>query len=73
MHLPIILKKIGITLELYHIKFTQTKMTEIIPSLPDAHIVRTYKRDYADTDTESKEKTHCELDTGDEEKCSISS
>ncbi len=47
-------------------------MTKIVPTLPDAHIVRTYPRDYADTDTESEGEAPFEVETEDEEKNSIS-
>ncbi|KAK6093345.1 hypothetical protein MT418_006663 [Batrachochytrium dendrobatidis] len=47
-------------------------MSEIIPSLPDAHLVRTYPKDYAGTDTESEGEAQFELDTEDEEQYSIS-
>jgi len=38
-------------------------MAETIPSLPDAHLVRTYPKDYADTDTESEGEAQFEVDT----------
>jgi hypothetical protein len=47
-------------------------MAEITPSLPDAHIIRTYKRDYAASDTESEGEAQFEVDTVDEEQHSIS-
>eukprot|EP00842_Homolaphlyctis_polyrhiza_P006826 jgi/Hompol1/732/HPOL_000926-RA len=46
-------------------------MTEIAPSLPGAHIVRTYPKDYAASDTESEGEAHFEVDTEDEEQYSI--
>jgi hypothetical protein len=42
-------------------------MAEIIPVLPDDHLVRTYPKDYADTDTESEGEAQFEADTDDEE------
>jgi hypothetical protein len=43
-------------------------MAEIpAPSLPDAHIVRTYPKDYAASDTESEGEAHFEVDTIEEE------
>jgi hypothetical protein len=47
-------------------------MAEIIPSLPDARLVRTYSKDYADTDTESEGEAQFEVDSEDEEHYSIS-
>ena len=46
-------------------------MEEIAPSLPDAHIFRTYLQDYAASDTESEGEAHFEVDTEDEEQYSI--
>lgn len=46
-------------------------MAEITPSLPDAHLVRTYLKDYADTDTESEGEAQFEVDSEDEEQYSI--
>jgi hypothetical protein len=42
-------------------------MAEVPPSLPDAHIVRTYPKDYAASDTESEGEAHFEVDTVEEE------
>jgi hypothetical protein len=47
-------------------------MAVITPSLPDARLVRTYPKDYADTDTESEGEAQFEVDTEDEEQYSIS-
>ena len=47
-------------------------MAEITPSIPDAHLVRTYPTDYADADTESEGEAQFEVDTDDEEQYSIS-
>ena len=47
-------------------------MAEIPPSLPDAHIIRTYPRDYAASDTGSEGEAQFEVDTEDEEQHSIS-
>ena len=47
-------------------------MAEIAPSLPDAHIIRTYPKDYAASDTESEGEAQFEVDTEDEEQHSIS-
>ena len=41
-------------------------MAQVTP-LPDAHLVRTYPKDYADTDTESEGEAQFEIDTEDEE------
>jgi hypothetical protein len=46
-------------------------MAVITPSLPDARLVRTYPKDYADTDTESEGEAQFEVDTEDEEQYSI--
>ena len=47
-------------------------MTEIIPSLADSHIIRTYPKDYAQSDTESEGEAQFEVDTEDEEQNFIS-
>ena len=47
-------------------------MAAVTPSLPDAHLVRTYLRDYADTDTESEGEARFEVDSEDAEQYSIS-
>jgi hypothetical protein len=47
-------------------------MAEITPSLPGAHLVLTYPKDYADTVTESEGEVQFEIDTEDEEQYSIS-
>ncbi|KAK6095664.1 hypothetical protein MT418_004341 [Batrachochytrium dendrobatidis] len=46
-------------------------MAEIAPSLSDAHIVRTYPKDYAALDTESEGEVQFEVDIEDEEQYSI--
>lgn len=46
-------------------------MTVITASLPDAHIVRTYPRYYAASDTESEGEAQFEVDTEDDEQHSI--
>ncbi|KAJ8331773.1 hypothetical protein QVD99_002020 [Batrachochytrium dendrobatidis] len=46
-------------------------MAEITPSA-DAHIIRTYPKDYAQSDTESEGEAQLEVDTEDEEQQSIS-
>jgi hypothetical protein len=46
-------------------------MAEIVPSLPDAHIVRTYPKDYAASDTESEREVEFEADMEDEEQVSV--
>ena len=48
-------------------------MAEITPSLADSHIIRTYPKDYAQSDTESEGEAQFEVDTEDEEQNSISS
>ena len=50
---------------------SQTKMAEIAPSLPNAHIVRTYPKDYAASDTESEGEVEFEPDMEDEEQVSV--
>ena len=47
-------------------------MAEITPSLPDVHLVRTYSKDYADTDTESEGGAQFAVDREDVEQSSIS-
>ena len=47
-------------------------MSEITPSLADSHIIRTYPRDYAASDTESEGVPQFEVETEDEEQNSIS-
>ena len=47
-------------------------MAEIVPSLEDSHIIRTYPKDYAQSDTESEGEAQFEVDTEDEEQNSIS-
>ena len=48
-------------------------MTDIAtPSLPDAHIIRTYPNNYAASDTESEGEAQFEVDTEDEEEHAIS-
>jgi hypothetical protein len=48
-------------------------MAEITPLLADSHIIRTYPKDYAQSDTESEGEAQFEVDTEDEEQNSISS
>ena len=48
-------------------------MAEIIPSLADSHIIRTYPKDYDQSDTESEREAQFEVDAEDEEQNSISS
>ena len=47
-------------------------MAEITPLLADSHIIRTYPKDYAQSDTESEGEAQFEVDTEDEEQNSIS-
>ncbi|KAI9339391.1 hypothetical protein BDR26DRAFT_862349 [Obelidium mucronatum] len=47
-------------------------MSELTPSLPDAHIIRTYPKDYAASDTESEREAQFEVDSEDEAQQSIS-
>ena len=47
-------------------------MAELAATLPDAHIARTYTKDYADTDTESEMESQIEIDNEDEDLLSIS-
>jgi hypothetical protein len=47
-------------------------MAEITPSLADSHIIRTYPKDYAQSDTESEGEAQFEVDAEDEEQNSIS-
>jgi len=62
-----------ITFQFIPLQFSpKRKMAEITPSLPDAHLVRTYPNYYADTDSESEGEAQFEVDTDDEEQSSIS-
>ena len=47
-------------------------MAEIIPSLPDDHLVRTYPNDYADSDTESEGEAQFKVDSEDDDQYPIS-
>ena len=47
-------------------------MAEITPWLADSHIIRTYPKDYAQSDTESEGEAQFEVDAEDEEQNSIS-
>ena len=47
-------------------------MAEIVPSLADSHIIRTYAKDYAQSDTESEGEAQFEVDSEDEEQNPIS-
>jgi hypothetical protein len=49
-------------------------MVEIVPTvLPDSRIIRTYTKDYAETDIESEEEAQLEMEKGDEKDVEISS
>ena len=47
-------------------------MAETIPSLADSHIIRTYPKEYSQSDTESEGEAQFDVDTEDEEQNSIS-
>jgi hypothetical protein len=47
-------------------------MAEIIPSLADSHIIRTYPKDYTQSDTETEGEAQLEVDNEDEERNLIS-
>ncbi len=47
-------------------------MAEIIPSLAESHIIRTYPKDYAQSDTQSEGEAQFEVNTEDEDQNSIS-
>lgn len=45
-------------------------ISDAAPSLPSAHIIRTYPKDYAESDTESEAEVQFEVDTVNEGKSS---